>query len=156
MQADFRGKSVSHSGGRSICGNNSATFYQNCGNFPAILLPLEEDASPLEGSHDLDEGVVRLLQGEALAEALEEGLVVFDLEAVHELAGVVRGDDEAFARLGITPAGAAAEEDELAVLHLRYDLVAVAVEIGRFENVPVLGHPDFGGLDILDVRLCHN
>ena len=51
---------------------------------------------------------MRLLQRKALAEALDEGFGMLHLEAVHQLAGVIRGDDDAFARLRIAPAGAAA------------------------------------------------
>ena len=91
-------------------------------------------ASSFEGCLNLDEGVVRFLQGEPPSEGLDEGVGILDLEAVHQPAGVLRGDYKALALGGIL-VPAKAGEDVFAVLHLRYDGVVVALEISGFRNV---------------------
>ena len=93
---------------------------------------------------------MRLLQGKALSERLDEGVGMLDLQAFLELDRIVGRNDNALFSFTPTITG----ENELSILDFRHDLVAVAVEINGLGNVVLPDDLNLRGPLFLGVGFC--
>lgn len=115
-----------------------------------VLFLHVRDTPPFEGCLDLDEGIVRFLQGKSSPENFDEGVGVLDSQAILKPHRVLRGNDKAFPLLGVfVPAKTG--EDVFSVFYLRYDAVAIAAKISRFRNIVFPDNLDLGRSLLLDV-----
>ena len=114
------------------------------------LLLYVGDASPFQGCQNLDEGFVGFLEGEPFSQGFDEGVIMFDLQAVLELDSVIRGNNYALTLFRVVIPSVPCE-NKLPVLNLCHDAVAVTVEIGGLRNVVLPNDLDLRRSLLLDV-----